>query len=69
MFGSFTLAFIYTVSDVNVTESTKPANMTTNATTERTTPMPTTPTTTSNKDTKRPNSCVRLNVLLKMLLD
>ena len=55
------------ISDVNVTESTKPANMTTNATTERTTPMPTTPTTTSNKDTKRSNSCVRL--LLKMLLD
>ena len=47
MFGSFTLAFVYIIADVNVTESTKPVNMTTNATTERTTPMPTTPTTTS----------------------
>ena len=44
MFGKFTLAFIYIISDVNVTESTKPATVTTNATTERTTTMQTTPT-------------------------
>ena len=47
MFGKCTLAFIYIIPDVNGTESTKPANMTTNATIEKTTPMPTTPKMTS----------------------
>ena len=49
MFEGFILASIYIISEVNVTESTTPANMTTNSTTERSTLKPRTPTTTSKQ--------------------